>query len=381
MANVISPLVVFNAHLISDAASYRNAGIYSYIVNLLRQLPSAGGDLRYTVLLGSGQLPSDVQLPLQRSRLSTSHPLARIFWEQTALPWSLRCSQAALLHAPAFVGPWLSPCPQVITVHDLSFIHHPAFFRCSRLRYLRWMTGLTCRRAAAVIAVSHFTAREVTALLGVSAERVHVIYHGVESRFCPLLPEDVARFRREQGLPERFILHLGTLEPRKNVVTLVRAFAQLQAPDVHLVLAGGKGWLYDEIFAEVARLGLQGRVHFPGYVPAETQALWYNAAKVFAYLSHYEGFGLPVLEALACGIPTLTGNTTALPEAAGDGALTVATDDVTAVVEGLHRLLTNTALRERLRQQGLAHAAHFTWEKTARQTARLYRHILASEED
>ncbi|MEA3398013.1 MAG: glycosyltransferase family 1 protein [Chloroflexota bacterium] len=182
-------------------------------------------------------------------------------------------------------------------------------------------------------------------------------------------------------MPERFILHLGTLEPRKNVATLVRAFAQLHAPDVHLVLAGGKGWLYAEIFAEVARLGLQGRVHFPGYVPAETQALWYNAAEVFAYLSHYEGFGLPVLEALACGTPTLTGNATALPEAAGDGALTVATDDVPAVVEGLHRLLTDTALRERLRQQGLAHAAHFTWDKTARQTVGLYRHILASEED
>jgi len=178
MANVISPLVVFNAHLVSGAASYRSAGIYSYIVNLLRQLPSAGDELRYTVLLGSGQLPADVQLPLQRSRWPTGQPLARIFWEQTALPWSLRRSRAALLHAPAFVGPWLSPCPQVITVHDLSFIHYPAFFRRSRCRYLRWMTGLTCRRAAAVIAVSHFTAREVTALLGVPAERVHVIYHG-----------------------------------------------------------------------------------------------------------------------------------------------------------------------------------------------------------
>ena len=179
------------------------------------------------------------------------------------------------------------------------------------------MTGISCRKAAAVIAVSDFTARETATLLGVSPSRIHTVYHGVTPSFCPLPQEDIVRFREDMGLPERFILHVGTLEPRKNLLRLVRAFARLHLPDVHLILAGGHGWLYDELFAEVERLDLVQRVHFPGYVDAAMLTLWYNAAEVFAYVSNYEGFGLPVLEALACGVPTLTANSSSLPEAAG----------------------------------------------------------------
>jgi glycosyltransferase involved in cell wall biosynthesis len=261
-------------------------------------------------------------------------------------------------------------------VHDLSFLRHPEFFRRGNRTYLQRMTGPACRRAAAVVTVSDFTAREVEALLDVPAERIHTVYHGVDPRFHPLPRAEVEAFRREEGLPERFVLYLGTLEPRKNLVTLVRAFHRLPDPDLHLVLAGGKGWLYEEVFAEVERLGLSERVHFPGYVPAETQALWYSAAEAFAYLSHYEGFGLPVLEALACGVPTLTGNTTSLPEAAGDGALLVDPEEVGEVVEGLARLLRDEGLREELRAQGVAHARRFTWAETARRTAAVYRHVL-----
>ncbi len=376
MALTRLPLVAFNAQLASGTASYRSAGISAYIVNLLRSLSRQAVEWRSIVFWGAEQFPADVPLPFRRSSLPTYHPLVRIFWEQVLLPLALQRLHAALLHAPAFVGPLASPCPQVITIHDLSFLRYPQFFRRSNRLYLRWMTGIACRRAAGVIAVSQFTAREVTDLLGVPSERVHTIYHGVESRFQPLSFEEVARFRQEQGLPERFILHLGTLEPRKNLLTLVRAFARLHDSEVHLVLAGGKGWFYEDIFAEVERLGLQDRVHFPGYVSAESQVLWYNAATAFAYLSHYEGFGLPVLEALACGIPTVTGDATSLPEVAGDGALTVDAENVAAVAEGLHRLLTDTALREMLRERGLRHAGRFTWEETARQTSALYTSLL-----
>jgi len=371
------PLVAFNAHLLTGEASYRSAGISVYVTSLLRHLASVESDLRYALLLGDKQVSAHAfGLPTVFSRLSTRRPPVRILWEQSVLPLLLRRLGADLLHAPAFVGPLLSPCPRVITIHDLSFLRYPEFFRRGNRLYLRAMTGIACRRAAAVIAVSNFTAAETVNLLNVPAERVHTIYHGIDPRFHPLPDDEVARFRREMALPEQFVLYMGTLEPRKNIVALVRAFARLRDPDLHLVLAGGKGWLYEEIFAEVERLSLDARVHFPGYVSAETQTLWYNAAHAFAYISNYEGFGFPVLEALACGTPTLTASTTSLPEAGGDGALTVPPDDETAIAEGLHRLLTDSVLRENLRRRGLAHAAQFSWAETARQTAALYRQVL-----
>lgn len=368
-------LVVLNAHLIAGGDSYRSAGIHAYIVNLLRQLqPDA--HMRYLALTGPGSLPKGITMPVRRSRLATQRPALRILWEQTRLPWELARLKADLLHAPAFIGPLWAPCPQVITILDLGFLRHPEFFRRGKRLYLQTLTRLSARRAAAVVTISQFSAREITALLGVAPERIHTIYPGIEPRFRPLPPAEVARFREAQGLPERFILYLGTLEPRKNLLTLIQAFARLRNPQLHLVLAGGKGWLYEPLFAEVERLGLRERIHFPGYIPTETQTLWYNAATVFAYLSRYEGFGLPVVEALACGAPVLTADSTSLPEAAGDAAYLAPLDDMDAIVAGLERLLGDADLREALRERGPAHAARFTWQAAAQQTAALYQTLL-----
>ena len=375
MSTKEKPLVAINALLASGSHSYRSAGIHAYIVHLLRHLPREAVSLRLTAIAGPGKL-LDLPIARQHTNWPTERPLVRIAYEQLRLPRLLRRMGASLLHATAFVGPFLSAVPQVITVHDLSFLRYPRFFRTSRRLYLGRLTGPACRRARAVIAVSRFTAREVVALLGVPEERVHVIYHGVDPRFRPLPAEVVEAFRRRKGLPQRYILHLGTLEPRKNLPTLIRAFARLRDPTLHLVLAGGRGWLDNPIFELVASLGLEGRVHFPGYVPDEELPLWYNAASLFASLSHYEGFGMPVVEAEACGVPVVAGNRASLPEAAGDGALLVPPTDEEAVREAMARLLTDAALRERVRQAGLAHSRTFTWERTARETLALYRAVL-----
>jgi len=306
-------------------------------------------------------------------------------WEQLAQPWTLKQIGADLVHGPVFIGPLLTPCPVIVTIHDLSFIRFPTLFRPANRLYLKVLTQLSARRARRLIAVSAHTATEITRLLGIPPERIDIIYHGVEPAFRPLPTAAVETFRQHQGLPERFVLFVGTLEPRKNLVRLVEAFAQFRRQEaasrgpVKLVLAGGRGWLYDRLFARVEALALDQDVLFPGYVPNDELPLWYNAALALVYPSLYEGFGLPVLEALACGTPVLTSNVSSLPEAAGDAALTVDPHDVEALAEGLNRLLTDEPLRDRLRTRGLAHARRFTWPHTARETVRTYWRALAEE--
>ncbi|RME31003.1 MAG: glycosyltransferase family 1 protein, partial [Thermoflexia bacterium] len=290
----------------------------------------------------------------------------------------LRRVGADLVHGPVYVVPLATSLPAVVTVHDLSFLRFPHFFRPANRLYLSLFTRLSVRRARRVLAVSFHTAKETERLLGIRGAKLRVVYHGVDPVFRPLPPEEVAAFRIRQELPEQFVLYVGTLEPRKNLVRLVQALARFPETDrPFLVLAGARGWCDEEIFATVERLNLGDRVLFPGYVPNEELPLWYNAARVFAYPSLYEGFGMPVLEALACGTPVLTSETSSLPEAAGDGALLVDPNDVGAIADGLHRLLTDQVLRETLRERGLAHAARFSWARTALETVALYREALA----
>jgi len=372
--------VAINAHLLSGQAWYRSAGVHQYIYHLLRHLGRADSRLHYTVLLGQGVLPPDVALTSLQSRWPTGRSTVRVLWEQLVQPRVLHRIGADLVHGPVFVGPVLAPCPVVITIHDLSFIRFPALFRPANRLYLTVLTRLSARRARRLIAVSIHAATETTRLLGVSPERVDVVYHGVDPAFRPLPADEVAAFRQRRGLPERFVLFVGTLEPRKNLVRLVEAFARVYNGRVGLVLVGGKGWLYDDLFARVESLGLGEAVIFPGYVVGDELPLWYNAAAALAYPSVYEGFGLPVLEAQACGTPVLTSNVSSLPEAAGDAALMVDPYDVETLAVGLERLLTDELLRHELRERGLTHAREFTWPHAAQETACVYRRALAEAE-
>ncbi len=369
--------IAINAHLLSGRAGYRSAGVHQYIHHLLRHLRLDDDGLRYTVLLGEGELPPDVALSVRQSRWPTGRAAVRVLWEQLVQPWVLRCMEADLVHGPVFVGPLLAPCPTIVTIHDLSFIRFPDLFRSANRFYLTMLTRLSARRARRLIAVSAHAAAEASQLLGVPSERIDVVYHGVDPVFHPLSAGEIAAFRQRQEVPEQFVLFVGTLEPRKNLVRLVEAFARVSDGKTKLVLAGGKGWLYDTLFAQVESLGLEDAVIFPGYVVNEDLPLWYNAATILAYPSIYEGFGLPVLEAQACGTPVLTSNVSSLPEAAGDAALMVDPYDVEALAAGLNRMLTDESLCGELRERGLAHASRFSWSCTARETASVYRRALA----
>jgi glycosyltransferase involved in cell wall biosynthesis len=342
--------------------------------------------LRYTLLVGHDTavpqpVVSGTQWTVENSRWPTQRPPLRILWEQTVLPLAAR--RFDLLHGLAFVAPLLAPCPTVVTVYDLSFIRTPERFRPGQRWYLQTFTRWSCRRARRIIAISEHTKRDVTELLRIPGDRIDVVYPGVGAQFRPLPPEQVAAFRQTKGLPERFILYLGTIEPRKNLTVLLEAFAQLSRSPIsnlqsppRLVLAGGKGWMFEEVFARIEALGLKDDVVLPGYVSGEELPLWYNAAEVFVYPSLYEGFGMPPLEALACGTPAVVSNVASLPEAVGEAGVLVAPDDVAGWAEALRRLLDNAEMRAALGARGRSHAARFSWERAAAETVGVYHRAL-----
>lgn len=370
------PHVALNAQLLAGRASYRSAGIHQYIDNLLRHLPAAAPDFRYTVFVGEGQ-PEMNGATVRRSAFPTGNPIVRVLWEQLFQPVAVWGARPDLLHSLAFVSPVLAPCPSVVTVYDLSFKLTPDRFhqRPAQRLYLSAFTAHSCRRARRVIAISESTKEDVIRFWRIDRERVDVAYPGLHPAFRPLPRPEVEAFRARRGLPGRFVLYLGTLEPRKNLSSLIRAFATLHAshPTLHLVLAGARGWLYHDLFALVQELNLTDKVIFPGFVPAEELVLWYNAAAVFAYPSSYEGFGIPVAEALACGRPVVTSNVSSLPEAGGDAAIFSPPNDGDALSEALARALT---VEPEALARGPAHAARFTWAATAAQTAASYRRAL-----
>ncbi len=377
--------IALNALLIATDAGYRAAGVSRYSQHLVQGLGRLGlpHHLEAYVRDPAFQAPG---VELVRTRWPTHRPLARILWEQAVLPRVLAARGVELVHGLVNVLPLATEVPGVVTVHDLSFLHLPETFPRAKRLYLRALCRASVRRARAVIAVSRQTAQDVVRSFSVSAHRVHVVYNGVDGRFRPPDPAQVAAFRRARGLPERYVFYLGTLEPRKNLERLLEAFALWRSRhpderDVVLVLAGARGWFYEGIFRRCDSLGLAEVVRFPGYLSPEELPLWYGAATVFVYPSLFEGFGLPVLEAMACGTPVICSDTASLREVAGDAAWTVSPQDTEALARGLACLLADPGARTQLARRGLARAQNFSWQRTAQETAAVYEAVGRSVSD
>jgi glycosyltransferase involved in cell wall biosynthesis len=243
--------------------------------------------------------------------------------------------------------------------------------------YLNKVVPRSVARADHVIADSAATRDDLVAHYGTPPEKISVLYSGVSRVFQPVRdPAVLAAVRERYGLRSGpFVLGVGTIQPRKNYARLIQALARQPDPELSLVIAGGKGWLYDAIFAEVERCGLQGRVIFPGFVADEDLPALYSAARVYAYPSTYEGFGLPLLEAYACGTPVVTSTAACLPEVAGDAALLVPPTDVDALAAALHQAASDEALRARLIARGFERVKAFTWERSARQLLEIYQFL------
>jgi glycosyltransferase involved in cell wall biosynthesis len=244
--------------------------------------------------------------------------------------------------------------------------------------YLRSALTASLDRADHVIAVSESTRRDLIQLAEVGPQRVSAVYNGVDPAFGQLEPQLVDRFRSEVFEGRPYILHVGTLEPRKNIDVLMRAFAALRRersiPHV-LALVGARGWSYRPLFELRTELGLERDVEFVDYVRPAALPLWYNGADLFAYPSAYEGFGLPVLEAMACGVPTVTSASSSLSELAGEACITVTPGNQEELAAAMARALTDEALRGELARAGLARASTFSWNTTARRTVKIYRSV------
>lgn len=371
------PHIGLNAQLLAPGGgSYRSAGIHRYIEGLLQHLAGVEPGMRYTAFAPRGVTGLPAAVRVHSKAWPTSRPPVRILWEQFVQPWLLIRHGVDLLHSLAFVSPVALPCPSVVTVYDLSFEVMPERFLPVNRRYLATFTRLSCRRAHRVLAISESTKADVARHYGVPAGRIDVAYPGVDSAFRPLPNTEVDSFRAQRGLPERFILYLGTIEPRKNLPVLIRAFAALRPPGVRLVLAGAEGWMVEQVLSLIDELKLGDRVVRPGYVPSGELPWWYNAAEVFVYPSSYEGFGMPPAEAMACGTPVIVSNASSLPEVVGGAGWLVPPGDVDALAEALRALLDRRDLQDDLRERGVRQAGRFTWERTATATVGSYRRVL-----
>jgi glycosyltransferase involved in cell wall biosynthesis len=374
-----------NAQLLSFSQNYRNGGVSRYIRYLLTALAQQPGEHTYTVFVNGQDI---IERMTQHSQITyvaapwpESRPAVRVAWEQLVLPQLLSQRHIDILHSPVNVLPERMPrrCASVVTLHDLAFLRFPHILTRSKRIYHRTFTVRSLKRATMLITVSDSTKRDAHELANIPLERIQTVYPCIDERFSQA-PDAAAiqNFRAQQGLTDGYILYMSTLEPRKNVPTLIEAYAQLRQRygiKEKLVLAGSKGWLYDTIFARVQELDLAKEVIFPGFVADTEQTLWYHAASVFAYPSLYEGFGIPVAEALVCGIPVVTSNISSLPEAGSGLALCVDPHDVAALAEALYRAITDSTLRDQCKAMAPTVAQQFSALTMAARTREVYEQV------
>jgi len=355
---------------IEASAFYKNiAGSGVYARNLIHTLNQMYG-ADNTISFYSSRRESEIDLEKKRGVLARwITGIKDLFWTQIVLPLRLKRDRVDVLFGPSFFGPVFSPCPLVVTILDLGFIRFPHTVDLLLRIYLRFIIPLVKRKADVIVTISDFSKSEIVELLKVPEDKIQVIYPARADSFGVKRDEDkLKRVKNQYKLPDVFILNVGTLEPRKNIVTLIKAFGNLKNNDLiehSLVLCGPKGWYYQEIFHAITEWGLEKDVHYIGYIPESDLPYMYNLAQVFVYPSAYEGFGLPVLEAMACGCPVITSNTASLPEVVGGAAILVDPENCQELEQSLLRLVKDELLRSKLGAQGVERAKVFSSRRSA----------------
>lgn len=370
------------------AALTQGGGIGRYTRELVNALVAVDETNRYQFFSAKPPAVLPVPEPLPRANHVTYRPaplderwLYRL-WYRLRLPLPVQwvTGRLDLFHSPDFVLPPVNGrIPTLLTVHDLSFIHYPHVFPERLVSYLNQVVPWSIGRASHILADSEATRNDLLTIWQVPPEKVTVLYSGVHERFLPVTDaQKITAVRQKYHLAEwPYLLSVGTLQPRKNYQMLIRAFAPLanKVPH-HLVISGGKGWLYDDMMAEVVRQGLADRVHFIGFVDDADLPALYSEASLFVFPSLYEGFGLPLLEAMGCGTAVLTSNSSSLPEVAGNAAQQLPPDDQSAWTNAMLALLSDPSQRTVLVRAGLNQAKKFSWQESARQLLKIYAQLV-----
>ncbi len=362
-----------------DATSIppNRVGAGNYIYNLVNALAEIDDRNQYFIFINS-KLREDWRI--EKNNFSfVSIPFSsrslRILWEQTGLPLQARKLALEILHSPHYTMPIVKSCQSVVTFCDMTFELFPELHEFSKRLIFPLMMRWSANQAERLIAISESTRQDVMRILRVKPERIITIPLAASSDYGVIARNRVKEVcNRYQLTVGKYIYYVGALEPRKNVPLLIEAYAKLayKFPDIPLVIAGKKGWMYDEIFAKVKNLNLEERVRFLGYVPEQDLIGLYNGTSIFVYPSLYEGFGLPVLEAMQCGAPVVTTNVSSMPEVAGNSALLVAPDDVEGLSKAMQRILSDDQLAKDLSSLGLARSANFSWKNCAQETLQVY---------
>lgn len=309
-------------------------------------------------------------------------------WTQIALPAHLFLERQKpdVFFSPAHYAPRFSPVPTVVSIMDLAFFHFPELFTKKDLNQLKSWTGYSIKKAKKIITISQASKDDIIRLYGIEPDKIAVIYPGIKQT-ASLTPHiyPMNELKTKYNISDNFLLFVGTLQPRKNIVRIIEAFAMLKKrktendeQDLQLVIIGRRGWHYDEILAAPAKYGLKDSVKFLDFVPDEDLVLFYQHAQVFVWPSLYEGFGLPVLEAMKFGCPVITSNVSSLPEAGGDAALYVDPENVEEIKNAIEKVMTDTKLREEMIAKGKKQVGKFSWEKAARETLQIVEEVAKS---
>ncbi len=361
-----------------SAAVHAKAGIGRYAESLARALVlrEPGRFALFYNRGGDTRLPAGLEDVPRRTVRAGYKPWRMAVWlgQLVGARFNRLVPGAELFHATEHLLPPLDGLPTVLTVHDMIYKLFPEYQKRLNYWYLNLTMPLYCRRAGAIITVSHCSKRDIVAHYRLDPDRVHVVYEAAGPEFKPAQAGLAGEARLRYGLPERYLVHVGTIEPRKNLTRLVEALQRLrdEGLKIPLVVIGSRGWLYASFFRRLEGLEVRQDVHFPGYVPAGDLALLWAAATASVTPSAYEGFGLPVLEAMACGTPVVCSNGSSLPEAGGDAALYFDPYDAEAMAAAIRKVWLDGELRAQMRDLGLRQAARFSWERAANETLAVY---------
>ena len=362
-----------------------------YIVELVNRVPKNDPENEYIIYVSSANkhffnysnisnISKFSKTSLQNVKLKQvlgifSNPILKIFWEQVILPFSLWKEKIDVYHAPGFALPFIhiKKMKNIVTIADMTFFSHAMYHTFLKKMYFKQVIPYSLKKAEKIITISENTKLDILKEFSISEKKIEPIYLGVDEIFSPREKEICISILKKYGVEQPYILFVGMLEPRKNIPGLINAFAALENKNQKLVIVGKKGWLYEKIFAQVKKLNIENEVRFTGYVPDEDLPFFYSSATCFVYPSFYEGFGIPILEAMACGCPVITSKNSSMQEIAGDAALLINPNSVESITKAMERIMQSPKIQHELKEKAQKQAKKFNWDIMALKTIEVYK--------